>query len=1069
MRHCPAYILRKGICIANRYSLLIVIALAGLTGSAQQYNFRNFDAGDGLAQTYIYSILQDTNGYLWVGTGNGLSRYDGFEFRNFTTEDSLADNFIACGIRNGDTLWYGHRNGSLSFYDGKEFLPIREPGGNKAPVTSFARSPGGKIWAGTFTGGFLELERGKNPVVIPWETGHPAVNSFEFINETELLVGTNTGLLYCGLTDSGRIEILARVPEIPGRKVSAVRKMNDGTGYFAVTENNGIYRVYPETERFRVNCLVPDTLSVMTGVQDILEDRESNLWVATFGNGLIKIVPSPDSDSPEIIVLNKVSGFPSNNTKTVFEDREGIVWCGDYGEGLTRITPETFSVITFNSTLYGNNIFSIFCHGSTQWIGTEKGLLVRDLSTGKLLGFYGRGQGLPGDSVTSVFSADGRNVWIGTGRNGLFRMDAVTDKIVKFPISGGALENSITTITGSDETVWIGTKKGLCRIQAATDSIEWYTLSRGGLPHNLINSLYMDNSGRLWLSTRSSTLAYIQNGQVVKIPLQSGFRILALGAVAEDENSRLWIGTRGSGVMILSPDTLIALTEREGLLSNYCYSMILDDRNNIWVGHRNGLSRIRVDDLRVKPIEQIDNPNEAYRFNQNCVAMDVEERLWFGSDRGLIAYDPSLEYKRFLPPVTGITSLRINDEDREVKDKIVLSPGSYKVRIEYLGISLKEPSLVNYTYRLEGYEKMPVTTKSTAVTYNHLSEGEYSFVLNSTSGDGVVTQSPLVLQIIIKTPLWKKWWFYAFIALSLALLTYGYIKRREYKFLEEKRILEEKVLERTAEIEKQKNEIEVQKDLIDEKNTDITSSISYARNIQNAVIPPLELFERLLPENFILSKPRDIVSGDFYWITQKDNKVIFTVADCTGHGVPGAFMSLLGITLLNEIVNVEGITNSDKILTQLSARLVQSLKQGRTKVAAEDGIDMALCVLDPSRKTIQFTGGINDLILFRDGTMQRMKGDYLTIGYNYGKPVRFTAKKIKIRKGDVVYLSSDGYQDQFGGEDDRKYKQANLHATLLKIHRMPMQEQLAFLEADLKSWMGETEQTDDITVMGIRL
>src|SRR5665647_2880432 len=162
---------------------------------------------------------------------------------------------------------------------------------------------------------------------------------------------------------------------------------------------------------------------------------------------------------------------------------------------------------------------------------------------------------------------------------------------------------------------------------------------------------------------------------------------------------------------------------------------------------------------------------------------------------------------------------------------------------------------------------------------------------------------------------------------------------------------------------------------IRDRNASITSSIRYASNIQNAVLPPVELMDRLLPDNFILSKPKDIVSGDFYWLAEKDNKIVFVVADCTGHGVPGAFMSLLGITLLNEIVNIHGITRSDAIVTKLRERVIHSLQQGRKNIPNSDGMDIALCVLDQYQKRIQYTGGMINLVYIRDGKLEIVKAD----------------------------------------------------------------------------------------------
>ena len=164
-------------------------------------------------------------------------------------------------------------------------------------------------------------------------------------------------------------------------------------------------------------------------------------------------------------------------------------------------------------------------------------------------------------------------------------------------MENGELENSITIITGKGEQVWIGTKKGLCNINSGTNKIKWYSISQGGLPHNYINCLYIDRTGRLWISTRSNTLAYIQDEKVYKIPLNSGSGILTLGPITEDADSRIWVGSNGNGVFRIRVDSITNLTAKEGLLSDYCYSLICDDHKNIWVGHKGGLSRIRTTDF----------------------------------------------------------------------------------------------------------------------------------------------------------------------------------------------------------------------------------------------------------------------------------------------------------------------------------------------------------------------------------------------------------------------------------------------------------------------------------------
>lgn len=1049
--------------------LLSILLTIGLNAFPQYYNFRSFNSEDGLPQSFVYSIIQDVHGYLWVGTGNGLSRYNGFTFETYSTGDSLANGFITSSISDDEGLWFGHSNGGLSYFDGKKYRVVSIHPLNQSPVTHFAKSPDGNIWASTYSHGLLKLSKDTGAVKHYLFKDQTIIISFEFLGDLELLVGTNTGLILCRLGESGEIDIIRRISEIPESKITCIQKIQSKSQFYIATENDGIFEISSENNLFKVLKIIADPGSDLTGIQYLYKDSQLNLWLGSFGKGLIKMTYSTSGDLKKTYYFSKANGFPTDNVKTVYEDHEGNIWSGNYGQGLTLITPKTFSIYSFDNPLYGNNIFSFCVDQKFKWIGTENGLVKMDLNTNKVIRFYSQGSGLPKDKVTTIYSADGKELWIGTSENGVFRMETADDRILKYPIENGALENSITIITGKGEEVWIGTRKGLWNVNKGTKRKKSYSISQGGLPHNYINSLYIDRNGRLWVSTPGSTLAYIQDEKVFKLPINSRSGNLTLGPVTEDRDSRLWVGSIGNGIFMIQSDSIANLTVKEGLLSNFCYSVICDDNKNIWVGHKGGLSRIRTTDFSVKPIQHIEGITESLLFNTNAITKDQTGKIWFGSDKGIVSYDPSMEYPHTQPPVLGITSIKINNDEKDISDKLILSPGNYKIRIDFLGISLKEPQLVNYQYKLEGFDQWSEITKNTSITYNHLTAGNYTFILKASNGDGAVSLNPLTINIIIKTHVWKKWWFYPVNVLLFIILIFFYIKRREYRFLSEKRILEEKVRERTIEIQSQKNEIELQRDEIDEKNANITSSIKYASHIQNAVLPPIELLDKLLPDNFILSKPKDIVSGDFYWLAEKDNKTIFTVADCTGHGVSGAFMSLLGITFLNEIVNIEGITRSVDIVEKLREKVIHSLQQGRKDIPSSDGMDIALCVMDKQHKIIQYTGGMSNLVYIRDGKLEIVRADRTSVCvlYNYSEP--FTMKEFEYKTGDVFYLFSDGYPDQFGGEHDRKYFVHRFYVELLDIHRLPMLKQKEILEKNLKEWIGDNVQTDDITVMGIRL
>ncbi len=269
---------------------------------------------------------------------------------------------------------------------------------------------------------------------------------------------------------------------------------------------------------------------------------------------------------------------------------------------------------------------------------------------------------------------------------------------------------------------------------------------------------------------------------------------------------------------------------------------------------------------------------------------------------------------------------------------------------------------------------------------------------------------------------------------------------------------------------RQFRQIRRQRDQIVQQKQEITDSIQYASKIQQAILPPKESIDRMLPENFILFKPRDIVSGDYYWMTRKNSKVVFTAADCTGHGVPGAFMSMLGTTMLNEIVNKMSVVDADQILNELRKYVINSLHQTGKSGESQDGMDLALCVLDYDTHKLQYSGANNPLYLIREKELIEYKADKMPIGIYHEKTgVDFKRHDIDVKKGDVLYLFSDGYVDQFGGEKHKKFMKKNFKELLINIHKKPMHEQYSILDETIEKWKGDIEQVDDIVVIGVRV
>jgi len=263
--------------------------------------------------------------------------------------------------------------------------------------------------------------------------------------------------------------------------------------------------------------------------------------------------------------------------------------------------------------------------------------------------------------------------------------------------------------------------------------------------------------------------------------------------------------------------------------------------------------------------------------------------------------------------------------------------------------------------------------------------------------------------------------------------------------------------------------LEEKNELITEQKKEITDSIRYASRIQRAILPSDEVMRTNLPEHFVLYLPRDIVSGDFFWMSQRGGKIVIVAADCTGHGVPGAFMSMLGVSFLYEIVNKEGIMQPASILNYLRDHVKHTLSQTGKKDEAKDGMDISLCVFDPQERKLEWAGAYNPLYLIRNGELTEYKADKMPIAIHMNDHLPFTNNDIPVLKGDTFYISSDGYSDQFGGPDGRKFMSKKYKEMLLQIWNKPMDEQKEIIQKAHLDWKGNHEQVDDILVMGVRV
>jgi serine phosphatase RsbU (regulator of sigma subunit) len=329
--------------------------------------------------------------------------------------------------------------------------------------------------------------------------------------------------------------------------------------------------------------------------------------------------------------------------------------------------------------------------------------------------------------------------------------------------------------------------------------------------------------------------------------------------------------------------------------------------------------------------------------------------------------------------------------------------------------------------------------------------------------------SVVELPFVVRPPFWKTTWFYIACGVLIVFLFLMVIKLREQSLIKDKLMLELKVKQRTRTIEKQKQAIEQQRDQIFKQNDEITQSIAYARRIQWGVMPSEDIIVNLIGDYFIMLRPRDIVSGDFSWISQKRGLAIVVAADCTGHGVPGAFMSMMGVSFLNDIVNVDGIVHPDAILNNLRQKIKAIFETTGRDTKMQDGMDVAICTIDQKNHELWYAGAYNPLYIIREGALIEYKADRMPVGAHPKDNEQFTMHRVELKPNDRLYMFSDGYVSQFGGPNGRKFMAKPFKQLLLKTSTLTMAEQKTQLEDTIDMWQSSYDQVDDILVIGIQV
>lgn len=1031
--------------------------------AAQSSFFDNYGVKQGLSEQKVYTILQDSKDNIWLGTFNGLSRFDGKNFRNFSTRDSLAPGGVRCITEDSDgNIWFGHLNGGISRFNGSFF--------EKASFDSL-----------TLTGDVNSIAQVKDKIWFTSYNDGAIMTAFPVVNIKKIQARQFTGK--DGLTD---------------RLVDS-EVIND-TSLIFIAE--GFMKRYNNTEKKFENFRLPH-LTTYFNTSCLFDDSKNNIWFGTYNGGVYKY--SMSESKMYIIDLIK-SGMRSNWISCINEDRKGRIWVGTWGGGVAMITDTIVRffdnrtglaashIYDIEEDVEGNMLISDQTNGLTIfkgdalktynnkeilphpgvnalfveksgsiWFGTNAGISRFNTgSPGTPVIYNERSNGIPQD--IRFFKAD-RNgdLWIGTGNGGVLMFNMKTNRFEAQPSINywfpPVLQVNAMEIDHRNN-LWIGTAEGIVAGTVGENNYQRRTVL-DSVTVTVISALYNDPEGVMWIGTEPSgskpTLFKYEPGKD-KFSRISSFTGLKPISITTDNDGVLWIGTN-DGLRGLLNDTIArTLTRADGLLSDVINMLCTADDGSIFIGTNNGLNRYFPESGRIFSYTER-NGFTGIESRPNSVFRSADGYFWFGTANGAVRFSPSEASVEELEPLTHIIGMRVNYEPREMIPGMKLSYNERTILFDYYSICVTNPDIVKYQVMLEGADEdwQPVT-EQTRVTYPSLAAGKYNFMVKALNSQGVWNKEPVTFSFIIKPPFYRTWWF---IILAVAAIVAGimaYIKIRERNLVIEKQVLEEKVKERTAEV--------VQKSMvIEEKNRDITASIRYAERIQRAMLPREDMFR----ETFVLFMPKDIVSGDFYWMHGTDKHQYIAVCDCTGHGVPGAFMSIIGHNSLNKVVREYGITKPSDILDHLNTEVLKALMQ-RNEEVINDGMDMALIALNREDFTLQFAGAYNSLYVVRQGEVLMYKGDRFPIGMTaISDRKSFTNQKVDVLPGDMLYMCSDGYADQFGSPEVKKFKTVNVKRLLAEIWSLPVDEQRERLRNETLAWRGNLPQVDDILFVGTRL
>ena len=1049
----------------------------------KQINFETYHVEEGLIQSQVFTSLADSRGMLWFGTLGGVSRFDGSEFKNITFQEGLLDNIVRDIIEDVDgNIWIGGDAG-ITIFDGFSYRHIP----TDSELIKMRLLDNGEIWV-TLNNGLLVFDVDRNPRFYGDTLGFNAkgVRDLVMLEDESIVIGGSKGLT---LFKEGKFEKFVQDSLFHNHFIEAMEMDLEGNVWVGTVD--GIAKISPDGQVVNINRDIDQN----DFINEIFVDKEGAVWC--IGNfGIRKF------DGNRVEEFDEINGLSHQRSYCAAQDKDGSIWFGT-DAGIDKYESQKFVHFTKSRGLTHDVTW-----GGTQtsdgsiWIGSYNGLMQ---FKGDSIYHFKDANTFRKTIVLGAHETEDKKVWVATS----FGLCFIDDGI-KYTLQDSVQKRELVycIVEDGQGDLWYGTNGGF--VEYSNGRFFGYNTYNSGLGQEDVYTIAEDVQGRVWVGTQRGVYL-LENGKIRQIEKEGIFENHICQKIEQDSEGNLWFAISGRGLYVLtagnelkdsiSVGDYIHISERNGLADNGVYVLKEDGAGNMWTGGNTAAVRINKeilsDTLNWSKFTKSYGRADGYiglESNQGGLFFDNEGKFWMSCANRLTVYDPQFDLPHKVEAEPYLTDLRMfyekvdwlnmTDEDGVelnglsrfdgIPEKLILNHHQNHLTFDFSAKSYLRASKVEYRWKLYPIDNdwSPPSSRSD-VTYPNLAYGNYTLYVDASNGEGVWNSIPMTYEFRILPPWWKTWWAYTLYISTALFLVYWFtnyrtrkLKQRQMELANEVRIKTKEVVQERDEAEKQRGIAEAQKLVVEEQHGLIKDSIEYALRIQQAILPPPSRLKAGFESHFVLYQPKDIVAGDFFWIEETADFLFFAAADCTGHGVPGAMLSVVCSNALTKCVKEHKIYSPAGILTNTSNLIENQFAHSED---LEDGMDIALCRLDKKSGEILFTGAHNPLWIFRKEAeeSEKIKGDYRPVGKSVvQKP--FSEHVVQLEKGDTIYIFSDGYIDQAGGPRKKKLMSTGFHQLLSSIVNQPMEEQHAMLLSQFEEWKGDIEQIDDVCVIGLK-